>query len=531
MQTLPDITDLPPAPDLASASTLKERITNFLNALPGMVTQFRSLIAAQNILSGQIQSAADAADASKTAAAVSELNATSAANFQGAWVSSRVVGGVTLNGYTQGQSVLDPNGVFQVCLITHTTAQNPTSTTGYWVPNVALGSVGDVRLTLASWNTKRSLPSDLTITRASTIQVINRYGRMVSVATNTAAYKREGLVIEGQVTNSLLYSDDFTNAAWSKTGVVVNSSTETWLDGTQTYYKLDCSSATDHIFQVTASLPAGTYTLPFYIRKGSVDKVSVAAVGQGVIFDSVRYDFSLDTFSIGNNSGTAYGARELLPNGDLLLSLTVTTTASGTISARIYPIGNSTDTSGYCYAKGAGVRNEAFPTSHITTTTAAVTRAYNQIPFTVNDIIPNLAKKWSLVIDLTLKCRVPVGSNQYLIGAYTSASEYFGVGIFDNNVMQCRVVSEGVPHLATTLALTPNTKYRVAYTYNNGLFKCYVNGVLVSTANNTKFARPPTLPTTGALGGLITTGNHSNALLERIDWYDLDLTAAEVAIA
>ncbi|HEX5330786.1 hypothetical protein, partial [Sulfuricurvum sp.] len=219
MQTLPDISDLPPAPDLSLASTLKERITNFLNALPTMVTEFKAFISAMRILAAEIYSAAVSAESSKNSAAASELNARAYANYQGIW---------TEKGYLQGQSVQASNGAFYVCNVTHTNPSDPTTnTTGIWTIGVPIGAIGNINSPLFELLAKSSFiikgVGSITYACASASTYTDRYDALQSAAINTPRFGRYGYYSEPSSTNLLLNSDTLS----TQTVTVVSGTTYT----------------------------------------------------------------------------------------------------------------------------------------------------------------------------------------------------------------------------------------------------------------------------------------------------------------
>lgn len=103
---------------------------------------------------------------------------------------------------------------------------------------------------------------DFDFARASTATRVNADGLIESVATGVPRIDYTGggcgsLLLEKQSTNVVTYSNDFSNAAWTKVNSTITANDTTSPDGTQNASRLVISSSGYLLRQYTASVSAG----------------------------------------------------------------------------------------------------------------------------------------------------------------------------------------------------------------------------------------------------------------------------------
>lgn len=159
------------------------------------------------------------------------------------------------------------------------------------------------------------------------------------------------ILVEPQRTNRILWSEEFTNAAWSAIDTTISANTTISPEGIQNADTMAISSSTSRIFQYTG-LGAGTYTASVYVKALSgTPTIQFRMVVDGAdITDSiptttewVRHDFtftasaSMDYFVLRGESGTGsvaiWGAQ--LELGSYSSSFIPTTSASVTRNADV----------------------------------------------------------------------------------------------------------------------------------------------------------------------------------------------------
>jgi hypothetical protein len=114
---------------------------------------------------------------------------------------------------------------------------------------------------------------DFTVARTSVKYVLNASGVLASVAANTPAFgfnadgTYRGLLVEPGATNLFTYSQDFNNAAWTKTATITSNS-DVAPDGTTTADTFtDGTGAFLDFRQAVTIVTATTYTVSVFIEK------------------------------------------------------------------------------------------------------------------------------------------------------------------------------------------------------------------------------------------------------------------------
>lgn len=238
-------------------------------------------------------------------------------------------------------------------------------------------AVGNINSPLLDMPLKNSLAmkagvGSATFTRASTATYVDRYGVLKSAAIDEPRFEKEGYLNEGTSTNLAKYSNDFTNAVWTKTNIVVTPNFATAPDGTMTASRV-AGTGISAMFQLEASLSGVTATISMWIKSNNAGK------------DSFR----------------------LLGGGGVALNDTIATTEWVRYSGQF--TGDGTDNNGLQQnSLGAdfdllvwGVQVEALPfaTSYIPTVASAVTRSGDVLSVTYENNAPGNTEDVSYVVE------------------------------------------------------------------------------------------------------------------------------------
>jgi len=209
---------------------------------------------------------------------------------------------------------------------------------------------------------------------------VNSSGIVTTVATAQAprfdfdptTLAAKGLLIESAATNPILYSQDFSQATWSKSNATATAPTIA-PDGTTTAYLLTSTTAGGVISQTHAATGNATSTYSIYVKQGTAaycDMYVYDAVA-GVPRLNVRYTFATKAFAITTGSSAIY---QELPNGWIRISATNTTYSTTNIIISYLYVGFAVAGTTY-YGWGAQLEAGSRASSYIPTGAIAVTRA------------------------------------------------------------------------------------------------------------------------------------------------------------
>ena len=274
----------------------------------------------------------------------------------------------------------------------------------------------------------------LTFSRASSATFLGSNGLLQTAANNIprieydAAGAVKGLLIEEARTNLLNYSNDFTNAAWSKTNLTVTANQATGPDGTVSATEVGITSIPQNSYGIHFSTST-TGTLS-YFAKQNTERFFLIVRGAYTSGDYAIFDLSNGTVS---RSPTYSGSSaEMVPMGNGWYRCVLQSAQASTVSAfSVSGSGtdNTTSTAGTVYLYGAQLEVASFPTSYIPTTGAAATRARDiaEIPMSAfgynND-------KGSLVIDVL----TPVVDQFMALAIFNTSSYYNSRGFFKSSL-------------------------------------------------------------------------------------------------
>jgi hypothetical protein len=246
--------------------------------------------------------------------------------------------------------------------------------------------------TVFVWGAQAELRSAVTAYTATTTQAITNYvPRLLTAAAGVARFDHTpttgaslGLLVEESRQNLVTYSDDFANAAWTKTRASVESNVAIAPDGTLTGDKLIASTdaSTTHFIQNGATTTAVAHGFSVYVKAAGYNFVYLlnATASLGAYFD-------LANVAVGTVSAGASGTIVDVGNGWRRCTLIATATAASN-GFRIHPAASTSSASltgdGYAglFIWGAQLETGAFSTSYIPTVASAVTRSADSASMT-----------------------------------------------------------------------------------------------------------------------------------------------------
>ena len=245
------------------------------------------------------------------------------------------------------------------------------------------------------WGAQLEQRSAVTAYTATTTQPITNYiSQLQTAASGVARFDHNpitdeslGLLIEEQRTNLVTYSEQFDNAAWTKTRASITANTIVAPDGTLTGDKLveDTTASSTHVvYAADYSATNTTITASVYAKAAERSQfnfsVSNFATGGG----GATFNLANGTFSAVTNAGdyTSTSA-SITPvgNGWYRCSITTTKGSFNSVNRWLIELNNGTSNvytgNGYSgiFIWGAQLEVGAFPTSYIQTVASQVTRA------------------------------------------------------------------------------------------------------------------------------------------------------------
>lgn len=245
-----------------------------------------------------------------------------------------------------------------------------------------------------------TLSGALTWTRATTATYVDRYGVVKTASIDEPREESEGFLIEGASTNLLTYSEDFTNAAWTKVNCTVQGNQSAAPDENSSGDRVTISANGDAYVTRVYNRVAGTsYTVScFFKRQSASDTGLILTNGDTTTFD-------LSDGALISQGGTHSFSSEEVDNSWFRVMIAVDSPAtSGGENTRIgVQSGLSSDIFDLW---GAQLEELPFASSYIPTTTAAVTRAADVVSAAAANNTPLLNDDNSIVFSVST-----IGSN------------------------------------------------------------------------------------------------------------------------
>jgi hypothetical protein len=200
---------------------------------------------------------------------------------------------------------------------------------------------------------------------------------------NPTTLAAQGFLIEEARTNLVTYSEQFDNAAWTKTGSSITPDAITAPDGALSADRLVENTANSiHSMSQSFSATTGTaVTLSVYVK--STERFAVLGFGPNATFggSGATGFFNISSGTVQNTAGPVTALITAAGNGWYRCSITSTPTATGTATASVglsltgvAQTYTGDGTSGLHFW-GAQLEAGAFPTSYIPTTPTFVSRA------------------------------------------------------------------------------------------------------------------------------------------------------------
>ena len=400
---------------------------------------------------------------------------------------------------------------------------------------------GDGTSGIYLWGAQLEQRSSATAYNATTTSALTNYiPQLLTAPINQPRFDHDpvlgtslGLLIEQSSTNLLTYSQDFSNAAWSKARCSITSFAGIAPDGTQTMQLLveDTTASNSHpTFRTVTGFVSGTsYTFYAYIKPYGRTQANLAV--SNTAFPSttnVYFDISAGTIVSSTN---ATGTITAVGNGVYRCTLTATASASGSGDVYIQPaVSGSTIYTGNGYSGiyiwGAQIEALAFATSYIPTTTSTVTRSADSALISGTNFSPWYNQpqgtfyteyaRSSTVNQLTTVFCAYADTNNY-VNYYGSAGNDF---LYAASQGTAAVLNQTYGSVTTSYK-----KFAVSLAVNNVI--ATYGGVGVTPVVDNTYPQPNNFTSLG-IGQNYSSGATFNGWIKKISYYQQALTSAQI---
>ena len=331
----------------------------------------------------------------------------------------------------------------------------------------------------------------LVVTRATTATRVNSSGLIESVATNVPRldYTNSScpsILVEPQRTNLLTYSEQFDNAAWTKSNATITANTTISPDGNNNADTYNVVSTTANLIYQNPTLTTGAYSISVYAKKASSNIIRLFNVTSGT--SAAWFDLNLGQVIGTVNGGTA--SIENAGNGWYRCVYKGTSITSGFTGIGLSDTANSATASigSSVFIWGAQLEAGSNATSYIPTVASSVTRNADVISKTgISSLIGQT--EGTLFIDFNL-AKTPSDANGRLLQLWaTNDTTNAIIPILNqSNQLQISMFKDSIgnaviPASSSTLLSLGRNKIAVAYTSTT--LSVYRNGVLFATGNPT----------------------------------------------
>jgi len=338
---------------------------------------------------------------------------------------------------------------------------------------------------------------DFTVVRATEATRVNEEGLIETMGANVPRLDYSGggcpvLLTEGQRTNLVTYSEDFSDAAWVKTRTTAVANQLISPDGNLNAYKLsETADSGLHAVSINTSVVIGTtYNFSVFAKKGSSSFIQIL-FGTNNVSGNPYVNIDLDAGTFQNNGISSvnienYGNGWYRCSGTIVISggtnLTYYLAKINSLSAtRASGFGGNVNNSIYIW--GAMLEAGSYPTSYIKTEGSAVTRNGDQVygagdAATFNDSEGVLMAEISALANDGTNRRISISngstSDRVVLG-YTASSNQLIVLVSSNSV-------SGVASLVNIDNSLQFNKIALKYKLND--FALWINGIEVLTDNS-----------------------------------------------
>ena len=312
-------------------------------------------------------------------------------------------------------------------------------------------------------------PLPFTTTRNSIATRVNKEGLIEVVGNDVPRIdytdSADGvLLLENSATNLVTYSEDFSNAAWTKSNSSITSNSVISPDGTLNSDKLVINTSAGYLGGTFISSGNTDVTVSFFVKS---DTLSSFTFAESFYFGTVT-NFDLSNGTTDNGKIENYG------NGWYRCSKTYTY-ASG---QQIVAIQIKTGASGSLYIFGGQYEEGSYPTSYIKSNSGStVTRVADTASGAGNSQVFNDSEG---VLYAEISAFSEIGSSGLISLSDGTNNNRVTIELDGNTVKGRLTPSVGILNASTNIVSTS----RIALKYKQNDFALWVNGFEAATSNS-----------------------------------------------
>jgi hypothetical protein len=389
------------------------------------------------------------------------------------------------------------------------------------------------------WGAQLEQRSAVTAYTPTTTQAITNYVPQILTAAsgvarfdhNPTTFESLGLEIEESRTNLLTYSEQFDNAAWTKSRLTITANTVVAPDGALTGDKLVETTETGvhQVVQGVTCTSGVTYTYSCYVK--AAERTFATITLASTAFSTTQILVNISAKSISTNSGTPV-ASSISDVGGGWLRVTVTQTATATGNGNgqtgVYNGTTSYTGDGYSglYIWGAQLEAGAFATSYIPTVASQVTRAADAASMTGTNFSSWYNQAEGSFFAQFVPATSSFGANKTIfLASDGTVNNYAGLRYTGSGTDPTfSVVVAGTAQSAiTTGTMVAGTSYKIVGAYEANDFAVSRNAGTVGTDTS------GTVPVvTQAEIGMLAGTSFSTQTISKLAYYPLRVTNAQL---
>jgi len=345
------------------------------------------------------------------------------------------------------------------------------------------------------------------------------------------------LLLEKQSTNLALYSEDFSNAAWTKTAITLTANATTSPDGTTNATSIIPTTANvnNHRVFETNSHSVATASYSIFVKPNGYNRVAFresGTTGAAIGFDLLNQTI-ITTYSAGGCTASG-GQIENMGNGWYRISGIFSFASATAQNLGLYIVspswtsgdpetvawsGNGTDG---VFLYGAQFEASSYPTSYIPTTTASATRIADACYKTG---ISSLIGQTEGTLFWQIQRNDTDNDSRLQISDGTTNNWLFvSIETGLNLRLYCNV--GGVNQFSAYGPVQSNATHKIAAAYKNNDFKVYVDGVasITQTSGSVPTCSQLDIGNASPTGSVLSTSQIGEVIL-----FKTRLTNAELA--